>query len=426
MKVMKKLLAFTMVAVFATTYVFAQKSDLRSAKRSLSGNDLNEARLLIKGAIENNETKNDPETWKVYGDIGDKTFDNERIKGELGQSANEEVMYNGLLEAYGPYLKADSLGELPDAKGKVKNKFRKDIQGKLRANHQFYINGGIFFNEKQDYKKATDFFEIYWNIPTLQMFDDVKDAFVLDSTYQTIKYYAIITSIQGQNHDRAISLLKRAASEPFIENSAFQESDIYELMSSEYIQMGDTAKYIETLNVGADKFPKNKYFIPNLVNVFIRNGENEKAINYLDTAIKNDPSNACDLNSVKGALMAEKGDYKGAEVEYKKALEQNPNCERALEALAVNYILQAQDLKEITATISDRKEQLENDKKTIELYDISLPYLEKFVETLKEREADATELNSALMKLRNVYYNLSIMGVDKSAELKAIEEQLGL
>ncbi|MPM21266.1 hypothetical protein SDC9_67710 [bioreactor metagenome] len=426
MNKMRKLFFLTAMAVFAASSIFAQKSALRDAKRALGSNDLNEARTLIKKATTNAETANDPETWKIFGDIGNKAFDNERTSEMLGKQANQEVMYNGLLESYAPYLKADSLGELPDAKGKVKNKFRKDIAGVLKANHPFYINGGIFFNEKQQYAKASDFFEIYWNIPTLPMFAEQKDAFLIDSTFQTIKYYAIITAIQAQDHKRALTMLKRAASEPFIANSAYQESDIYELIASEYIQQGDTTKYIETLYAGAEKFPKSKYFTPNLVNVFIRQGNNQKAMEYLDEAIKNDPSNACDLNSVKGALLAEKGDYAAAEEEYNKALTQDPNCERALEALAVNFILQAQNLKEKTATMSDRKLQLENDKKTVDSYQKALPHMEKFTKSLKDRTADKTEIDGALMKLRNVYYNLSMMGVDKSAQLKQVEAELGL
>ena len=34
-------------------------------------------------------------------------------------------------------------------------------------------------------------------------------------------------------------------------------------------------------------------------------------------------------------------------------------------------------------------------------------------------------IKSALIKLQNVYYNLSNLGVDKSSELDAIEEELG-
>lgn len=423
---MKKLLLLSAVAVFSAGSVFAQNSALKDAKRALGSNDLNEARTLIKQASENSETANNPETWKVWGDIGNKAFDNERTNAMLGKQANDNVMYDGLLESYAPYLKADSLAQLPDDKGRVRNRVRKDIAGILKANHPFYINGGVHFNEQHDYKKATDFFQTYWDIPSLPVFEGQKDAFVIDSTFQTIKYYAIITAIQSEDHNRALKMLERAANEPFIENSTYKESDIYELMASEYKNLGDSVKYMDILNQGAQRFPNSKYFIPNLVNEFIRNGQNDKAMEYLDKAIANDPSNICDLNSVKGALLADKGDYAGAENEYKKALAQDPNCERAMEALARNYIVQAQDLKEATGKLNDRQQMVANDKKTVELYQQALPLLEKLEQLQKGRSAGSTEINSTLMLLRNVYYNLSAMGVDKSARLTEVENELGL
>lgn len=423
---MRRILFLTMIAVFSAGTVFAQKTAVKDAKRALGRDDLKEASTLIKQASTHAETAGDAETWKIMGDIGNKAFDLERTKAMLGKESNDKAMYDGLLESYNPYLKADSLGELPDAKGKVKNRFRKDIAGILRANHPFYINGGVFYNDQKDYRRATDFFQIYWDIPSLPMYQDQKGLFVLDSTYQTIKYYAIITAIQSEDHKRALAMLQRAAKEPFIENSAYKESDIFELMASEYINLGDSAKFLEILYEGAEKFPSSKYFIPNLVNVFIRKGETGKAIEYLEQALQNDPSNACDLNSVKGALLAEQGEFEAAEKEYNKALVQDPNCERALEAIAVNYILQAQNLKEKTAMMNDRQQQVTNDKITVEYYLKSLPSLEKFTTILKERNAPAHDIESALLKLRNVYYNLSAMGVDKSTELAAVEKELNL
>lgn len=423
---MKRILFLTMIAVFSTGSIFAQKSALRDAKRALGRNDLTEARTLIKQASTHSETANDPETWKVMGDIGNKTFDNERTKAMLGQAANEKVQSDGLMESYLPYLKADSLGELPDDKGKVKNKFRKDISGILRANHPFYINGGLYYNSQNNHKKAAEFFETYWNIPTLPMFEGQKDVFLLDSTYQTIKYYAIISAISAEQHQKALELLERVSKEPFIENSAFKESDIYELMADQYSKLGDSVRFIDALYRGAEKFPTSRYFFPTLANIYIRNGESDKAMQFLDQAIANDPSNACDLNSVKGALLAEKGDYANAEVEYKKALEKDPNCERALENLARNYIIQAQDLKDVTATMTSRQQQVENDKKIVELYQLSLPPLEKYMELLRARKADNSEIQSGLLIQRNVYYNLSSMGVDKSAQLEAVEKEMNL
>lgn len=403
----------------------AQKGVVKDASRALKSNDLKEARTLIKQATEHEATANDPDTWKLAGDIGDKAFENERSNEMLGKKSNEEVMYNGLMESYDPYLKADSLAELPDSKGRVRNRVRKDISSILKTNHPFYINAGVYFNEKNKFKLASKSFEIYWDIPTLELFEG-KGDFVIDSTYQTIKYYSIITAIQDKDHERALKLIKRAVDEPFIENSAYEESDLYELMASEYIQKGDSANYLQTLKVGADKFPESKYFIPNLINVYIRSGQNDKAMDYLDQAILNDPTNACDLNSVKAALYSERGEYDNAEEEYLKALAQDDNCDRALEGLAVNYILQAQNLKDKSAQqMSDRKLQAENDKKTVEFYLLALPHLEKFTDNLKTQKAEESVIKSALIKLQNVYYNLSNLGVDKSKELDKVEEELG-
>ena len=418
---------FFILSLITTLSFFAcaQKGVVKDASRSLKSNDLNEARVLIKQALDSGESVSDPNAWKLAGDIGDKAFENERTKQMLGQNPNDELMYNGLMESYVPYLKADSLAQLPDSKGRVRNRVRKDIAATLRANHPFFINGGIYFNDKQNYAKASEFFEVHWDIPTLDLFEDSKEDFVLDSTYQTIKYYSIITAIQAEDHERALNLIERAINEPFIENTAYQESDLYELMASEYMQIGDSASYIEVLSVGASKFPQSKYFIPNLINVYIREGENEKALDYLEQAIENDPSNACDLNSVKAAIYAEREEFDKAEAEYKKALVQDEDCERALEGLAVNYILQAQNLKDQSAQqMSDRKLQAENDKKTVEFYMLALSHLEKFTELLKARSADDSIIKSALIKLQNVYYNLSNLGVDKSEELEIVEEEL--
>ncbi len=415
-----------MMALIATGALFAQKSALRDAKRALGRDDFNEARTLIQQAAKHEETATDPETWKVMGDIGNKAFDNEHAKAVLGQGANDKVMFDGLMESYLPYLKADSLSEIPDAKGRVKNKYRKDIASILRANYPFYINGGVYYSEQGDHKKAADFFEVYWNIPTLPFYDGQKDAFTLDSTYQTIKYYAIISAIQSKDNERALKMIERAVNEPFIENSTFEESVLYELMATEYLTMGDSANYQRALELGASKFPSSNYFVTTLANIFIRGGDGDKAIKYLDQAIENDPANGCDLYSVKGALVAEKGDFIGAEAEYNKALETDPNCERALEHLARNFIIQAQNLKDVTTTLTNRQQQVENDKKIVDLYQLSLPLLEKLEKLLKERSAKEREINNALLLLRNVYYNLSVLGVDKSKELETVESQLDL
>lgn len=408
-------------------FSFAQKKAIKDAKSAMK--NIDEARELIKPALTHPETANDPEAWKVAGDIEYKSFDDERTlemqKEITGKGGNEEKMYIGLYNLYNPYIKADSLGQFPDEKGKIKNKYRKDIAKTLKDVHRFYINGGIYYNDKENYAKASEFFSRYWELPTLAVFEDEKGWFnTSDTVYQTIKYYAIISAIQAKDHPRSILLLKKIISEPYVSNSTYKESDVYELLTAEYQQVGDSLAYVAALREGAKKFPQNKYFTPNLINEFIKGGKTGDAIAYLDQAIANDTSNACDLLSVKGSLYAEQKDFDKSMAAYQQAIQADANCERALEGLGVLYILQAQNIKEKAGQTTNRKEQAELDKQTSDFYQKSLPHLEKYRDLLQARNADRYDIRQALMKLQNVYYNLSLLNVDKSKELEAIDKAL--
>ena len=426
---MKRSLLVITLCIFAG-FSFAQKKAVKDAKSAMKNVD--EARELIKPALTNPETANDPETWKIAGDIEYKAFDDERTlemqKEITGKGGNEEKMYIGLYNMYDPYIKADELGQIPNEKGQVKNKFRKDIVKNMRDGHRFYINGGVYYNEKRDFKRAADFFERYWELPSLAMFEDTKGDFnTQDSIYQTIKYYAVISSIQSADHDRSIKLLKKIIAEPYVQNSTYKESDAYELLASEYQQVNDSLAFVQVLNDGAKKFPGNKYFTPNLINEFIRGGKTAEAMAYLDQAIANDPSNTCELMGVKASLYAEQKNYASAEPAYLQAIATDANCEKALEGLGVLYILQAQDVKEKAGQTNSRSEQAQLDKQTADFYQKSLPYLEKYRDLLKARGADFDlDIKPALMKLQNVYYNLSLLNIDKSTEYEAVQKELGI
>lgn len=422
---MKRTLLVLTLCAFAG-FSFAQKSAVKNAK---SSKDINEARTLIKPALTNPETMNDPETWKVAGDIEYKAFDDERTlemqKQITQKGGNEEKMYEGLYNMYEPYIKADELGQLPDEKGKIKNKVRKDIVKNLRDGHRFYINGGIFYNDKQDYKKAADFFERYWELPSLAIFEDSRADFnTQDTTFQTIKYYAVISAIQSKDNARSTKLLKKLIAEPYIQNSTYKESDTYELLASEYQQSGDSVAYVNLLREGTQKFPSVKYFSLNLINEFIKGGKTDEAMSYLDEAIKNDPTNACELISVKASLLAEQKDYAKAEPAYLHALSADANCEKALEGIGVLYILQAQDTKEKASQTTDRATSAKFDKETVDLYQKALPYLEKYRDLLKAKNADKYDVRQILMKLQNVYYNLTLLNVNKNAEYDAVQKEL--
>lgn len=415
---MKKVL-LTATLCMMVVLSFAQKKAVKDAKSEMNSNNFTEARELIKPALTDPETANDPETWKIAGDIENKEFDAQRTLQMLQKDFKEGVMYDALLNSYAPYIKADELGQMPDEKGKVKNKFRKDIAATLKANHAFFINGGVYYNDKQEYSKASVFFEKYWELPSLAIFADDKEKInTNDSTFQTIKYYAVITAIQAKEDQRAIELMNKILAEPFTPNSTYKESDVYELLASEYDNIKDSVNFIKILELAAAKFPENKYFIPNLINQYIKAGKSEEAIAYLDKAIANNPEGSCDMYSVKASLFAEKKDFTTADATYQAALSKDANCERALEGLAVSYIVQAQNLKEEAGNVTAAKERAELDDKAKTLYTNAFPLLEKYRSLLEGRKADEQEMKSMLVKLQNVYYNLNM---DKEYEAVSAE-----
>ena len=316
---MKKVL-FTVALCVAATASFAQKKAVSEAQSIAKGQnpDFNEARTLIKGALENPETKDDAKTWFVAGSIEDSQFSNERTKQVLGQQPNEPVMYDALSNILPYFEKAHELDQMPNAKGKVKPKYTKDIKSILSANHVYYINGGAYYFDQKDYKKAYDFFEQYLKISDLPMFKGEPTA-ERDSNFMTVQFYAAVAATQLQDSKLAIAALERAKS------MDYRANDVYQYLCYEYEQAKDTVNLEKTLEEGMQKFPEEQYYLMSLINNYIYSNRNDKAIEYLNTAIAKEPNNA-QLYDVMGRVY-ETGlkDYANAEKYFSKALEIQPD-----------------------------------------------------------------------------------------------------
>jgi len=378
----------------ATTITFAQKASVSGAERIAKNarGDFNEARNLIKGALEHAETKDDPKTWFVAGQIEDAQFNAENTKSILGQQPNEPVMYEALKNALPYYVKAYDLDQRPDDKGKIKPKYDKNIKGILGANHLYYLNGGGYWYTEQDYQKSFDFFEQYLEIANLPFMAGTKTA-ARDSNYMIVQYYAAVVSTQLGNHDIAIKSLQRAKEPPYNLN------DILQWLCSEYEQIRDTVNLEKTIEEGFKVFPDSSYYLFNLINMYISTDRNEKAIDMLNTAIAKDASNA-QLYQALGSVY-ERGmkDDDQAEVNFQKALELNP--ENATNQFNLGRIYYNQGVNKLNEVNLITDPNLYNQEKTVfqNLFEKALPYFEK----AHQMEPEEVEY---MFGLRGIYYNL--------------------
>ncbi|MDD2436425.1 MAG: tetratricopeptide repeat protein [Massilibacteroides sp.] len=391
---MKQVL-LTVAFCVAATATFAQKKAVKEAESLAKGNkDFAEARTLIKGALDNPETNNDPKTWFVAGFVEDQQFSAERAKQILGQQPNEPVMYESLGSILPYFLKAYELDQQPDGKGKVKPKYTKDIKSILSANHVYYINGGAYYFDQRDYKKAYDFFEQYLQISDLPMFQGEKVA-ERDSNFMTVQFFSAVAATQLGDSQKAVAALERA------KNTEYRQNDVYQYLCYEYEQAKDSVNFEKTLEEGLAKFPEEKYYLLSLINTYIYSNRNEKAIEFLSTAISKEPDNA-QLYDVMGRVY-ETGlkDYVGAEKYFVKASELDPENADILSNLGRVYYNQGVNKQGEANLINDNKLYQEELAKAKDYFKKALPYFEK----AHQLKPENTEFMTAL---RGIYYNLDM------------------
>ncbi|WP_298549430.1 tetratricopeptide repeat protein [uncultured Parabacteroides sp.] len=406
---MKRVL-LTVALCVAASASFAQKKVVNEAQSIAKGSnaDFGEARTLIKGALENPETKDDAKTWYVAGFIEDQQFNAERAKQILGQQPNEPVMYEALYGILPYFQKAYELDQLPNEKGKVKPKYSKDIKSILSANHVYLFNGGAYYFDKQEYKKAYDFFNQYVEISELPMFAGTQTA-EKDSTFMTVQFYAAAAASLAKDSKLAIAALERA------KNTPYRQYDVFQYLCYEYGEARtaqDSVMLEKTFEEGMQVFPDSAFFLNNLINTYIYSNRNEKALEMLNVAIQKNPNDA-NLYNVMGRVY-ETGlkDNANAEKYFKIALEKDPNLTDALSNIGRIYYNQGVNKLSEANMINDSKKYQEELALAKELFKKALPYYKK------AHEAEPEKMDN-MIALRGIYYNLNM-----GPELEAIEAEM--
>ena len=406
---MKRVL-LTVALCVAASASFAQKKVVNEAQSIAKGSnaDFGEARTLIKGALENPETKDDAKTWYVAGFIEDQQFNTERAKQILGQQPNEPVMYEALYGILPYFQKAYELDQLPNEKGKVKPKYTKDIKSILSANRVYLFNGGAYYFDKKDYNKAYDFFEQYLKISDMPMFKGEAVA-ERDSNFMTVQFYAAAAASLAKDSRLAIAALERA------KNTPYRQYDVYQYLCYEYGEARtaqDSVMLEKTFEEGMQVFPDSAFFLNNLINTYIYSNRNEKALEMLNVAIQKNPNDA-NLYNVMGRVY-ETGlkDYANAEKNFQIALEKDPNLTDALSNIGRIYYNQGVNKLSEANMINDSKKYQEELGMAKDLFKKALPYYKK------AHEAEPEKMDN-MIALRGIYYNLNM-----GPELEAIEAEM--
>jgi tetratricopeptide (TPR) repeat protein len=410
---MKKII-LSMTLVISVAGAFGQQANVSKAKSKAQSGDYAGARELIQQALTNPETANLAETWYVAGFIGEKESDALWVKSKSQQEYDKDAKGRAMLSSIDYYAKADELGQIPDEKGKVKNKYRKDMTNAIKGyykgeytNCQLYDYFATLYDGKR-FKDAYDVAQVYLSIPELPMMQQQKLS--KDSTYYAMQYYAGSAASGAGMYDEAIAMYKKSI------------ADNYELLNSyasicdAYKSKKDTVNYIQALKNGFANFPKEPWFLQNLINFYSFSGQNEEAVKYLDDAIANEPNNV-QYYVVKATMENRLGNFDLAEQNFNKALEIDPNYADAYEGKGLLMFYKGVQIAENAGEIKDNvKYKAEMDKATY-IMKQSLPLLKKAAE-LNDKEVQYLE------NLKLIYYRLDMVDEynEVTAKIKALQQ----
>jgi tetratricopeptide (TPR) repeat protein len=405
---MKKIVFTAVFFLFAASFTFGQKKAVKAATNEIKGDKPNvaEARNIIKEALTHPETAEQAETWYVAGTIENKQFDLERTNEMLGKQPNEVVMYTAL-DAIWPYFeKSLEYDKRPDAKGKVKPKYEKDIRSIMLANRPFYSNAGIHYYNNKDYKNAYKNFKLFGDFKKMDLFSSEK-WIVADSVENQIRYYAGLSAMFIPDHAAAIEIFEE------IKDGGINELEIYRAIADEYKQLNDSTNFEKTIVSGFEKFPTDDYFLLHLINQSISKGKSNEAIGYLDAAIAKDPDNA-QLYDVLGQVYEGEKKIDEAIKYMKKALELKSDSVDFLTHLGRVYFNLGVEKRGEADLIKDQNQYKIESQKALDYFTEALPYFEQAWEIDSQNSSTAWALTQ-------IYYTL---GSDKYEKMEALYNEL--
>ena len=392
---MKRVL-FSMVLLMAVSFAFAQEKNVKEAK-SIAGEvkpDFAKAEQLINEALTNPETKDNAATWDVAGYIQKRINEKEMENAYLRKPYDTLKVYNSVLNMYNYYVKCDELAQIPNEKGKIKNKYRSANSKTILAERPNLINGDIQYFNLNKNEDALKYFAAYVDAATLPMMEK-ENLLEKDTILPQVAYYATLAADRVGDKDAVMKYAQYALKDK--ENGQFA----MQLLTDAYKAKGDTAKWVEKLQEGIVKFPENQYFFANLVDYYSSSNQNDKAMQFADDMLAKDPNNKLYLY-VKAYLYHNMKDYEKAIEFYKKTLDIDPAYAEACSNLGLVYLLQAQEYADKAPADINDPNYATAQAEIKKFYEAAKPYYEK------ARELKPDQKDLWLQGLYRVYYNLNM------------------
>ena len=301
--------ALLLTAIFlAGVNVTAQKQNVTLAESKLHSKtpDLHGAQDAILPALNNPATNRQTNTWFLAGEIYSAIATAQMLRPD----ADNSIMAESADSALNYYIVADSLDQLPDNTGKKKSRLHAAIIKKVKGLQAAFVNGGDYYYEQNEYRKALHMYETYLayqSIPCMKGLGLEKDTLITQITY-----FCGLCGTQMKEPAAAVTYYEKV-------KDLTDSKIIYARLCDDYAALHDTVNMIRINELAAVKFPDESVYVRNLVKYNIATNRIDTAFRYLERAIALEPKNSS-LWNTRGLILESKNQIDNAENCFRNAL----------------------------------------------------------------------------------------------------------
>lgn len=384
---MKKILICVFICL--PLIAWGQKKTMTQVKDYIkSGKNLDKAEKLMTDLLNDSSSRGNEKVWLLLFESQRKQYDQGNEKLYLKEKYDTTALFLVGKRMFDTLEGLDSLDRLPDARGKVKLKYRDRSAELLNIYRPNLFNGGVFFMKKHDFSRAYDFFDTYINSAVKPMFARYQYA-ERDKRLPQAAYWASYCGYKLEKPQLTLrhtyQALKDSVHLPYM----------LQYLAETYKLEKDTARYVQTLKDGFSKYPKFPFFFPRLIDYYSHIGAYDEAMKSCDEALQTDSVNTL-FRYAKSSLLLTMGRYKQSFAISKALIAENDTLADAYLNAGLALFDQAVELDKKTQSGSKKYNQI------LELYRKAMPYLEKY------RAMAPDQKDKWALPLYTIYLNLNM------------------
>lgn len=350
---MKKLFIVAL-AMMVSCGAFAQDKVWKKALSTGEGGKTAEALEMIKPALESAETLDKAGAYNALARIYFKQFADQssieimnKAKGET-KPVDQVLMNTSIYEAFKAFLKSDEFDCQPDAKGKVKMKFRQEVSKTYFNQRPNLINAGQYFYSNKENDMAKKIWGLYLDTKNAPLFAD--HAAEPDQYAAQIAYYICFLAYQTEDYDCYKKYIGIALADP--EQAKAAEEINVAMLQNHFVATKaaeDSIAFLKAAKAAHEKYPDVQRYFDVIARCYMNN--NDQLVKFMDEEIAKNPDAVLPYQ-YKGDIAMNNQKYDEAIDLFKKVVEKEADNVAANFNLGVCYYNKANTLKD---ELSDKK-----------------------------------------------------------------------